>query len=78
LESAQSHYSELQGTETLELTSELRSHDIRVQRATIIGLEHHTPGNIEEEIERAVRHNTDFHQFMLYTPVPDTPLYIRK
>ncbi|HTZ49267.1 MAG TPA: radical SAM protein [Verrucomicrobiae bacterium] len=75
LESAQSRYSKLQGTDTLELTSELRSHGIRVQGSTIIGLEHHTPDNIENEIEHAVRHDTDFHQFMLYTPVPGTPLY---
>ena len=43
--------------------------------STIIGLEHHTPENIEAEIEHAVAHDTDFHQFMLYTPVPGTPLY---
>ena len=75
LESAQSRYTKLQGTDTLELTRELRSHGIRVQGSTIIGLEHHTPDNIEDEIERAIRHDADFHQFMLYTPVPGTPLY---
>ncbi len=47
----------------------------RVQGSTIIGLEHHTPDNIMAEIEHAVAHDTDFHQFMLYTPVPGTPLY---
>ena len=26
-------------------------------------------------IDHAVRHDTDFHQFMLYTPLPGTPLY---
>jgi hypothetical protein len=40
-----------------------------------VGLEHHTPENIRAEIEHAVEHETDFHQFMLYTPVPGTPLY---
>ena len=40
-----------------------------------MGLEHHTPENIRAEIEHAVSHDTDFHQFMLYTPVPGTPLY---
>ena len=40
-----------------------------------MGLEHHTPENIEAEIEHAVGHDTDFHQFMLYTPVPGTPLF---
>jgi hypothetical protein len=46
-----------------------------VQGSTIIGLEHHTPDNIMAEIEHAVSHDTDFHQFMLCTPVPGTPLY---
>jgi radical SAM superfamily enzyme YgiQ (UPF0313 family) len=75
LESAQSSYAKLHGLDALELTRELRSHGIRVQGSTIIGLEHHTPDNIGDEIERAVRHDADFHQFMLYTPVPGTPLY---
>jgi len=75
LESPQSAYSKLQGTDTRELTRELREHGIRVQGSTIIGLEHHTPDNILSEIEHAVSHDTDFHQFMLYTPVPGTPLY---
>ena len=75
LESPQAGYSKLQGSDTRELTRELRAHGIRVQGSTIIGLEHHTPDNIVAEIEHAVSHNTDFHQFMLYTPVPGTPLY---
>ena len=75
LESPKAGYSKLQGSDTLELTRELREHGIRVQGSTIIGLEHHTPDNIVSEIEHAVSHDTDFHQFMLYTPVPGTPLY---
>jgi hypothetical protein len=75
LESEKASYSKLQGMDTQQLTHEMRSHGIRVQGSTIIGLEHHTPGNIREEIEHAVQHETDFHQFMLYTPVPGTPLY---
>lgn len=75
LESLRSHYSKLHGTDTLQLTRELREHGIRVQGSTIIGLEHHTPENIMQEIEDAVAHRTDFHQFMLYTPVPGTPLH---
>lgn len=75
LESPRSNYSKLQGTDTHRLTRELREHGIRVQGSTIIGLEHHTPENIVSEIDYAVSHNTDFHQFMLYTPVPGTPLY---
>ncbi len=75
LESPRSNYSKLQGEDLKQLTRELREHGIRVQGSTIIGLEHHTPDNIVEEIESAVDYQTDFHQFMLYTPVPGTPLY---
>ncbi len=75
LESPRSSYSKLQGEEVGQLTRELRQHGIRVQGSTIIGLEHHTPENIVGEIESAVGYQTDFHQFMLYTPVPGTPLY---
>ena len=75
LESPHSSYSKLQGADIGQLTRELREHGIRVQGSTIIGLEHHTPDNIIEEIESAASYQTDFHQFMLYTPVPGTPLY---
>jgi radical SAM superfamily enzyme YgiQ (UPF0313 family) len=75
LESPKSSYSKLSGTDTVDLTRELRAHGIKLLGSTIVGLEHHTPQNIEAEIEHAVSHNTDFHQFMLYTPVPGTPLY---
>jgi radical SAM superfamily enzyme YgiQ (UPF0313 family) len=75
LESPRSSYSKLQGNDVSRLTRELREHGIRVQGSTIIGLEHHTPDNIVGEIEAAVGYQTDFHQFMLYTPVPGTPLY---
>jgi radical SAM superfamily enzyme YgiQ (UPF0313 family) len=75
LESPRSHYAKLQGADTRNLTRELQEHGIRVQGSTIIGLEHHTKDNIVGEIDYAVEHGTDFHQFMLYTPVPGTPLY---
>ena len=75
LESPRSGYLKLHGSDTLALTSELRHHGIKVLGSTIIGMEHHTPENIGGEIEHAVAHDTDFHQFMLYTPVPGTPLY---
>ena len=75
LESEHSQYAKLHGANTLELTRELREHGIRVLGSTIVGLEHHTRDNIASEIEYAISHGTDFHQFMLYTPVPGTPLY---
>jgi hypothetical protein len=75
LESTGSQYQKLKGADTQALARELQSHGIRVHGSTIIGLEHHTPDNIGEMIEHAVAHETVFHQFMLYTPVPGTPLY---
>ena len=75
LESPRSNYGKLQGHDVTQLTKEMRQHGIRVQGSTIIGLEHHTPDNIVDEIESAIEYQTDFHQFMLYTPVPGTPLY---
>ncbi len=75
LESPRSTYAKLSGADTLELARELRRHGIKLLGSTIVGLEHHTPENIHEEIEHAVAHETDFHQFMLYTPGPGTPLY---
>jgi radical SAM superfamily enzyme YgiQ (UPF0313 family) len=75
LESPRSSYAKLQDSDTLALARELRTHGIKLLGSTIVGLEHHTPENIREEIEHAVAHETDFHQFMLYTPVPGTPLY---
>ena len=75
LEASQSQYNKLQGADTKKLTKELQAHGIGVLGSTIVGLEHHTPENIKSEIEHAVSHDTDFHQFMLYTPVPGTPLY---
>jgi radical SAM superfamily enzyme YgiQ (UPF0313 family) len=75
LESPQSAYQKLNGTDTLSLTRELQAHGICVHGSTIIGLEHHTPENIDGEIAHAVAHDAVFHQFMLYTPMPGTPLH---
>jgi hypothetical protein len=75
LEGKASQYTKLAGTDTLEFVRTLREHGIRVLGSTIIGLEEHTPENIDEAIAHAVKHETEFHQFMLYTPIPGTPLF---
>jgi hypothetical protein len=75
LESLKSNYGKLQGVDTRQLTRELRENGIRVLGSTIIGLEHHTPDNMAAEIQQAVDYQTDFHQFMLYTPVLGTQLH---
>ena len=75
IEGCNSQYAKLTGIDTFALVRELQSNGIRVLGSTIIGLENHTPENIDEAIDHAVRHDTDFHQFMLYTPIPGTPLH---
>lgn len=77
LESPRSGYSKLSGSDTLSLTRKLRENGIRVLGSSIVGMHHHTPENIGEEIDYACSHETDFHQFMLYTPLPGTPLHQR-
>ena len=75
LEGEESQYQKLKGIDTLDLVKELQSHGIRVLGSSIIGLENHRPETIDHVIAYAIRHHTDFHQFMLYTPNPGTPLY---
>jgi hypothetical protein len=75
LEGKESQYAKLSGVDTRVLVKTLQSHGIRVLGSSIIGLEHHTPENIHAIIDDAIAHDSDFHQFMLYTPIAGTPLY---
>jgi len=75
LEGEDSQYPKLQKVDTRSLVRYLQSHGIRVLGSTIIGMENHAPENIDQVIDYAVSHDTDFHQFMLYTPLPGTQLY---
>jgi radical SAM superfamily enzyme YgiQ (UPF0313 family) len=74
LEGKNSQYQKLDGVDTIAFVRFLQSHGISVLGSSIIGLEEHTPENLDEAIEFAAAHSTDFHQFMLYTPWPGTPL----
>jgi len=75
LEGENSRYAKLKRADTKALVRKLQGHGIRVLGSTIIGLEEHTPENIDQAIEYAVDHDTEFHQFMLYTAVAGTPLH---
>lgn len=77
LEGEGSRYRKLEDVDTRRLVRELQDNGIRVLGSSIIGLENHTPENMDGIIDYAVSHDTDFHQFMLYTPNPGTPLYER-
>jgi radical SAM superfamily enzyme YgiQ (UPF0313 family) len=75
LEGKNSRYEKLKDTDTRSLVQELQDNGIRILGSTIIGLEQHTPDNIDDVIEWAVSHNTEFHQFMFYSAMQGTPLY---
>ncbi len=75
LEGEGSRYRKLKDVDTRDLVAALQSHGIRVLGSSIIGLEEHTLETIGPAVEYAVSHDTVFHQFMLYTPNPGTPLW---
>jgi hypothetical protein len=75
LEGEASSYKKLSGVDTRALVRELQSHGIRVLGSSIIGLESHSLENMDRVIAHSVEHRTDFHQFMLYTPIPGTLLH---
>lgn len=75
LEGKASRYAKLANADTHTLVRTLQANGIRVLGSTIIGLEEHNADNLDEAIDHAVSHDTEFHQFMLYTPIPGTPLW---
>ena len=75
LEGEESAYDKLKGVDTLGLVQLLQANGIRVLGSSILGLEDHRPEEMEATIDYAVSHDTVFHQFMLYTPIPGTPLH---
>ncbi|MEE4608886.1 MAG: cobalamin-dependent protein [Desulfobacteraceae bacterium] len=78
IEGDHSGYRKLEHVDTRALVKTLQSHGIRVLGSSIIGLDHHRPENIPAVIDAAVAHATDFHQFMLYTAIPGTPLHAQR
>jgi hypothetical protein len=75
LEGEASGYAKLRHTDTRALVRRLQGLGIRVLGSSIVGLPEHTPDNIDAAIDFAVAHDTEFHQFMLYTPVAGTALH---
>ena len=75
LEGEDASYDKLKGIDVRALVRDLQDNGVRVLGSSIIGLETHTPENLARVIDYAAAYDTDFHQFMLYTPIPGTPLW---
>jgi hypothetical protein len=63
------------GLDARHLVSELQDRGIIVLASSILCAEHHTPDNIQAEIDFMIGLEADFVQFMLLTPLPVTRLY---
>jgi hypothetical protein len=70
------NYQKNKGIDAKGLIKELRSRGISVLASGILCLDHHTPNNIQDDIDFLVDLEADLVQFMLFTPLPVTALYL--
>ncbi len=73
--SRQSLFAKNHGIDARALVQDLRDRGIAVLASGILCMEHHTPDNIQQDIDYLVGLEADFVQFMLLTPLPVTALY---
>ena len=73
--SRQSAFAKNHGIDARKLVQDLRNRGIAVLASGILCMEHHTPDNIQGDIDFLVGLEADFVQFMLLTPIPVTALY---
>jgi hypothetical protein len=74
--SRQSAFAKNHGIDARKLVQDLRNRGIAVLASGILCMEHHTPDNMQEDIDFLVGIEPDFAQFMLLTPIPVTGLYL--
>lgn len=75
LESKFQQYPKQKGIDAMAYIKELKKNGISVLGSTILGVPDHTYDNMLDEIDHATRFGTDLHQFMIYIPLPSTPLW---
>jgi hypothetical protein len=76
--SSAANFSKNRGVDPKPLVRELRERGINVLASGILCMEHHTPENIQEDVDHLTDLEADFVQFMLLTPLPVTELYREK
>ena len=65
------------GIDAKALVRTLRDHGISVLASGILCMEHHTPDNMQEDVDYLVGLESDLVQFMLLMPLPTTGTYKR-
>jgi hypothetical protein len=73
----QSEFAKNDGIDARALVQTLRDHGISVLASGILCMEHHTPDNMQEDIDYLVGLEADLVQFMLLMPLPVTATYLR-
>ncbi len=74
-ESKHETYAKNQGRDLRGLIRSLRDYGIPVLASGILFLDHHTPENIQEDIDFMIDLEADMTQFMMFTAMPVTALY---
>ncbi len=74
--SRRDEYAKNKGIDAAAMVRELRDHGISVLASGILCMEHHTPDNMQEDIDFMVGLEADMVQFMLLTSMPVTGLYL--
>ncbi len=69
------NYAKNEGVDARALVRELRDRGITVLASGILCAEHHTPENMQEDVDFLVGLEADMVQFMLLTPLPVTALW---
>jgi hypothetical protein len=72
---SQGNYAKNDGVDPAVLIRQLQERGIAVLASAIVCMEHHTPENIQQDIDYMANLHADFVQFMLLTPLPVTALY---
>jgi len=70
-------FSKNDGIDAKKLVADLRDRGISVLASGILCMEHHTPDNMQEDIDFLVGLESDLVQFMLLLPLPVTAVYER-
>jgi hypothetical protein len=74
-ESRRETYAKNQGLDLPAMVRSLRDHGILVLASGILFLRHHTPENIQDDIDFMIELEADLTQFMMFTAMPVTALY---
>ena len=75
---SEGNYAKNEGIDARRLIRELRDRGVTVLASGILCQEHHTPENMQVDIDFMVGLEADFVQFMLLTPLPTTRLYLEQ